>query len=605
MQLQAKKSFGRHFLGDIEAHGWKFWLSAILLVTAALWCGVIGIGLNSDDYQFLAALAPIRSLTDVLRPFFQYDATPSYFRPLASATIALDFLLFHWNGAGYHLTSLLFHLTATLLVFYVVRDVFRMRVAESLIASLLFGIAASHDANLAVDADRADILVTIFVLGMLLAERYARHQPKPILARCVAVFLFALALCSKEIAIAAVPLVPLLFWKRVEGSRIEGWGKAVRDEALRVAPFVAVAILFFIYHAHFTQRPLAESILGLDASHPVLALLRNAAYSVGYLVLPLDLSDATELLARYRWAVPIAGALMAIVASGILILGVANRTAREAMRVSIRPLLFTILTGSVLLLEFQRWRIYLPSVGAIAVLVLLIARMRAWMSDHPRRSIRILFYAVAICIVGFHIDRALIAQAEWREGTALRDRLKQSLTPILSNITKRPVTLGILVSPSKLGSASVIQLGQEALVTRAEADRISSRNRNEATTDGANVDEWTAIEVYALNPTAGFHGLTIEREEPARFRVRTSPGSQLILYPSGDADDGRTRRDRIFREGDSLRTSAYIDIIRSVSHGLPTEIEVVVTDSAAVVISFDGHSAFHRVSAMGVTKAQP
>jgi len=553
-------------------------LALILATTAALWAGVAGIRLNSDDYQYLPSLAPIAHVGDVLRPFISPDANPSFFRPVANATMALDFLLFGWSGAAFHLTNLFFHLVATLLVFYFARDIFKLTDREAFVATFIFGILASHEYNLVVDTARADTLATIFVMLSLLLLRRARKGHSYAL-ECSAVVSFFLALCSKEIAITALPLIPILFWQRTKSPKADLWASA-----RLLAPFALITLIFYFYHAHFTAPVLESQPLTAEGAHSIAAFLRNGAYSIGYLILPLDLAQATALLTRYLTLTLAVGAVLGIVFFLIIFAG----QNRSSLRALAKPVLFFLFTGSILFLSFERWRLYLPSIGAIAIIVLLVSRTSS-------RILRVIFLAMLLLLGNFHVNRALLAESEWREATALRDRAKASLTRVLEEVPKRPLMLGMLASPSKLGGASVILLGESALVTRAEADRISSYNRATASTAGTNVDSWTAVDVYALDRSAGFRGLKVDSIAPERFLVSVSKNGSINLYPSEESENATPRRDQSLEPGDSIVTAPFTDVIRATSSGLAKSIEVDVHDSMATLLSLDSSGMFHRI----------
>src|SRR5205807_8081788 len=136
----------------------------------------------------------------------------------------------------------LFHLIATLLVFYFVRDIFHFTEGESLCAALVFGLMASHEYNLVVDTARADILVATFMMLTILLHLRAA---KGALFSIGAALSYALALCSKEIAIMALPLLILFEHFRDRWDIIIG-------RMRRIIPYLFASILFFFYHTHFT-----------------------------------------------------------------------------------------------------------------------------------------------------------------------------------------------------------------------------------------------------------------------------------------------------------------------------------------------------------------
>ena len=548
-------------------------LSAILLITAAYWCGVLGISLNSDDYQYIASMAPIHSIGDVFRPFVSHDANPSFFRPLANMTMAADFLLFGWSGMGFHLTNLLFHLAATLLVFYFVRDIFDLSEKESLWTALIFGILASHEYNLVVDTARADVMVAIFVMLVLLLQKRATRGWA---YQAGALGAYGLALCSKEIAIMVVPFLLVIAWVR-DGRDAQGR----KGLALQLTSYLAVTILFYFYHAHFTASALASQPLAAEGAHSITALLRNGGYALGYIVLPLDLETATSLLTRYRTLTMCVGAILCLALIAVMY---SNRSQYKSYML---PLVFSLLTGSVLLLNFERWRVYLPSVGIITIGVLLICRMKSTRG-------RCMSIALCVTLLVFDVYRGLSAQSEWRTSTAIRDQLKSSLTQLLASTSHRPLTIGFLTTPSKLGSASVMQLGLSALVQRAEADRISLRNRESGTTTGVRLDAWTAVEVNSLSSNEGYRGLTVQQTGTHSFLIAVPDSSHLQLYPTGEIQNHIDRRDKTWHVSDTLRASEEIGIVRRVTFGIVKAVEVNVLDTSATLLSFDGNHGFNK-----------
>jgi hypothetical protein len=536
----------------------------ILIITTALWSGVGRIRLNGDDYQYIASLAPIQHIGDVLRPFVSPDFNRNFFRPVANMTMALDFLFFGWSGAAFHLTNLFFHLVATTLVFYFVRDIFLLTEKESLWAALIFGFIASHEYNLVVDTARADVLAAMFVMLALLLQKRGNH--------IFAVTSFLLALLSKEIAIMALPL---LCWEKFMGEH-----RSVGRSAAIAAPYITIAALFYFYHAHFTQPMFENDPLGSNGAHSIVSFFQNGIYSIGYLIFPLDLDSAVLVLSRYRALSLLSGTTLFLALLWIVI--------RERDKaVYLKPMIFTVLTGIVLFPQFERWRLYLPSVGVIAIAVIVVSRTSS-------RMLRAAFLVAIVPLGAFHLYRALDAESEWRTSTALRDRLKENLTGILSTIPERPVTIGMIASPSKLGSAAVMQLGLSALVTRAEADRISQRNRETGTTDSARVDSWCAVNVYALNSSEGFRDLEMTRIGDKRFLVSASKGGNIILYPA-TLTGNVIARNRAMAVGDSVVTPEFVDIVQSVERGMVKSIEVRVRGTTAALLSFNHANEFERI----------
>ena len=140
-----------------------------MILVVIVWGRSLTVGYSSDDYQFIHHLAPIRSFGDVLRAFVDFDPNPQYWRPLANASAAFDFLLWGWNGGMFHLSNLIFHVISTLLAFFVARRVFRLGNGLAFAVVVFFGVAASHESNVLWPAARADQLTALFAMMTVLA----------------------------------------------------------------------------------------------------------------------------------------------------------------------------------------------------------------------------------------------------------------------------------------------------------------------------------------------------------------------------------------------------------------------------------------------------
>jgi protein O-mannosyl-transferase len=123
----------------------------VALATAAVWAPSVGNGFVWDDqYDILRSdrLHHARAVVDVFAHHAMWSADQpetaiSTYRPLALATLAVDWQLWHARPAGYHATNVLLHVLATLaLLLALLRLVDDERTAAVL--ALLFAL---HPAN--------------------------------------------------------------------------------------------------------------------------------------------------------------------------------------------------------------------------------------------------------------------------------------------------------------------------------------------------------------------------------------------------------------------------------------------------------------------------
>ena len=199
-------------------------LAAIVLHARTVTFGFVGLDdrdLIVDDQPFLSRVSSLwrafgRSYMSVV------DVGHAYYRPLVTASFALDA---RWSGAhaaGYHATNVALHVATCGLVWTLLRRISLGR-EDALVGSLLFAVHPVLASTVAWIPGRNDSLLAVFVVGSWLAFLQGR--------RAVHLLLFALALLTKETAIAlpavliahALLLEPGLRRPRVLGLHAAGW----------------------------------------------------------------------------------------------------------------------------------------------------------------------------------------------------------------------------------------------------------------------------------------------------------------------------------------------------------------------------------------------
>jgi Flp pilus assembly protein TadD len=131
--------------------------------------------------------------------------------PLTSLTHLLGYQLFGLNPAWHHLTSLLFHIASTLLLFGILK---RMTAAvwPSLFVAAAFALHPLNVESVAWISERKNVLSTFF--WMLTIAAYIRYTDRPCLGRFLLVVLvFALATMTKPMVVT-LPFALLLldYW---------------------------------------------------------------------------------------------------------------------------------------------------------------------------------------------------------------------------------------------------------------------------------------------------------------------------------------------------------------------------------------------------------
>jgi hypothetical protein len=134
------------------------------------------------------------------------DLQVEYFRPLVVVSFAIDRMIYGLHAAGYHLTNLALHATATLLVWAIARRVLGANFG-AWAAAALFAVHPCHVQAVGWISGRTDVLASLFYLGALALYLESRERPGARMAlSLLSVLAFLLALTAKEMAIT-FPLV--------------------------------------------------------------------------------------------------------------------------------------------------------------------------------------------------------------------------------------------------------------------------------------------------------------------------------------------------------------------------------------------------------------
>ena len=172
--------------------------------------------------------SPIFGL-EVFRQYLFLDSFSGHYRPVQNLSYMVDYLV--WNGDlyGYHLSNVVWHACAGVLLFLLLRKLVAPWAATTQVASrldtgaflvaLLWAVHPVHSAAVDYISGRADSLAFVFSCGAWLTYLWARRTSSRIArpaAYLAAAVLILLGLCSREIAFAwlAIFLAHLLFTRQ-------------------------------------------------------------------------------------------------------------------------------------------------------------------------------------------------------------------------------------------------------------------------------------------------------------------------------------------------------------------------------------------------------
>jgi len=170
-----------------------------------------GNGFVFDDRVIIEQNPLIRSLDGIPRlfvtPYWTGEGRANrLYRPLTTATFALNRALGNGGPSGFHLVNALLHGTSAVLLFLLLVRLFRLR-WMALGASALFAVHPVLTESVAGLVGRAEILSTLFLLAALLLDRGGEGGRGPAVLGSLGFFF--LALLSKENALAYPALLIL------------------------------------------------------------------------------------------------------------------------------------------------------------------------------------------------------------------------------------------------------------------------------------------------------------------------------------------------------------------------------------------------------------
>jgi len=260
-----------------------------------------------DDRMLILSDPAVRSLQnlgDAFRSdFFARAETPTpygYYRPLTTASYALDRALWGLRPFGFHLTNVALHALASVLGFLFLLRLGFSRGLAAVIAAL-FAVHPVHTENVAWIAGRTDLLTFVLGMGAILLHCVAwpfvprsdassrskkrrskapPHPPASVHAglEILALILFAMALFAKEMAVVIPAWIFLL---HLLGRR-DGW----RRSTYAVIPYGLVFAVYLVVRFAIVHVPTPDPVPGAGFIAALMTLPLTVLRYIGWLISP-------------------------------------------------------------------------------------------------------------------------------------------------------------------------------------------------------------------------------------------------------------------------------------------------------------------------------
>ncbi len=244
----------------------------ILAVLAVFWQAREFGFVQLDDNTYVTQNPHLRSGLTAEGIRWAFGTTScEFWHPLTWLSFLLDFELFGLHPGGYHLTNVVWHLLATLLLFALFCRMTGCLWRSAFVAAF-FALHPLHVESVAWVSERKDVLSAFF--WMLTLYLYVYYTEKPALKRYLpVVFSFVCGLMSKPMVVT-LPLVMILLdvWplKRLNFDR-EGLLQQLKEKL----PLLTLSAVFTAVTIYAQYRP-----AGRDLQFPLASRAANAFVSL-------------------------------------------------------------------------------------------------------------------------------------------------------------------------------------------------------------------------------------------------------------------------------------------------------------------------------------
>lgn len=406
--------------------------SIIILFSIAVYFNALFNGFVYDDgYQVLGNpwIKDIRFIPKIFVSqawgFFSGDST-NYYRPIMHLIYMLNYYIYGLKPWGFHLTNILLHAGASVLVLLITMKLFdgnrlagaRSRLSAPFMAALLFAAHPIHTEVVAWVAALPELSFTLFFLISLYLYICEETDEKVRYSLSAASFL--LAVLCKETAL----VLPVILMAYDRALRNLGW--SVSDCLKRYSPYLAVAGVYFIVRIH---------ALGGLAPVKVHRELSSYQYLINVfplfmdylikLIFPIKL-NAFHVLHPLTSILELRGILSVMLLASILALVLfsfkKDKVIFFGLLCIIVPLLPCLYIPGLGKNTFAERYLYLPSFGFVILLASLFEWLKAVVPGSAVKTT-----AIFILLLGLYTIGTVNRNAIWKDDfTLFSDTVKKS-----------------------------------------------------------------------------------------------------------------------------------------------------------------------------------
>ena len=342
------------------------------------------------------------------------------YRPLYTLTLFLNYHFFKLNVYGWRIFNIFVHILNTILIYFLIRYIFKNRTISS-ITALIFAIHPIHTEAVNVVVYRTELLACLFFIGsFFLYLKSIRDRKIKKGFYLLSIFMFILALCSKEMA-ASLPLIIVLYIYFFSQQ------KERKKLFVSVLPFFLIVFLWIIIGSWFEPRGISigkqEFYYGSSFGSKLhLRVLLSTGTSilryiwVSFLPINLVLVYPHQIKSFTPTSKEIFSLLILI---AILIGALRMKKLSKEASFSIFYFFISLLPISQIIpfsvVYGERW-LYIPSLGFCLFVTVLLKRL---FFDKNLKRLGIIFL---ISITSFYFFVSIVRNRDWKEQVTLLEK---------------------------------------------------------------------------------------------------------------------------------------------------------------------------------------
>ena len=255
-----------------------------------------------DDESVVQNNESIQSLSSIPKYFTADDGFHKvigrYYRPIVSSTYAIDFAIWKLDPWGFHLTNVIIHIVACLILFALLMAIFKGKkyaILASLIGTLVFLAHPIHTEAVSWVSGRTDSMVTIFFFASFLyyvkfihskEDKKSKDDPQRMLMWSL-IFYFC-GLLSKEMIIT-MPVIIVLFDLVYRGKSFEYLKKNIKAYGWFAGVTVVYLLLRYLLLKDIPERESYMYFHGMDVVTVIATMLKTLPIYLKLLFFPVGL----------------------------------------------------------------------------------------------------------------------------------------------------------------------------------------------------------------------------------------------------------------------------------------------------------------------------